>query len=198
MLPFPHSVKSQTGIPMRAPTSATVIERLLEGIDVLLRLVLSGMVFGIFAVLFAQVMCRYVFSLPLYWSEELAKYLMVYVTTIGAAVAYRNYAHPHLMIVTAMLTGSWLKWYDLVLRIPILIFFSVFAYVGWHYAVSNEWMTTPGMQISFFWPFFAVPLGAAAVLVYLVLDTANILIYGRSWLLPPDHDPILDPTEFVA
>ena len=172
--------------------SKTVVERLLDGLDIALRLVLALMVFGIFGVLFAQVLCRYVFSLPLYWSEELAKYLMIYVTTIGAAVAYRNYAHP------SALSGSRLRVYDLILRIPVFIFFCVFAYVGWRYAVSNEWMTTPGLQISFFWPFFAVPLGAVCVLCYLVLDTANILVWGRSWLMPPDADPLLDATEFPA
>lgn len=161
----------------------TPVERLLDGIDRVVKALLSVCAFSIFLVVLAQVLMRYVFSAPLYWAEELAKYLMIYATCIGAASAYRFYGHPRLMIVTSIFKGPGRVWYDLLTRVPVVIFFAYLLPVSWKYAQANEWMSTPGMQVSFFWPFAAIPIGAALVLLYLALDTLNILIWRRSWLL---------------
>ena len=45
------------------------------------------------AVTFAQVITRYVLSNPLIWSEEAARYLFVWVSMIGAALAIREGSH---------------------------------------------------------------------------------------------------------
>ncbi|SDJ39204.1 TRAP transporter small permease [Salipiger marinus] len=177
-----------------SPLPRSPVEHVLDLLDRLARGVLSLMILGIFGILLAQVLMRYVFSAPLYWAEELAKYLMVYVTSIGAAVAYRHYGHPRLMIVLGQLGPRAALWYDLVLRIPVAVFFVYFAHTGWTYAWANEWMTTPGLNVSFFWPFLAIPVGAGLVLAYLAFDTLNILIYRRSWLMEPEPG---DPAETV-
>src|SRR6202043_140295 len=45
------------------------------------------------AVTFAQVCARYVLGDPLIWSEEVARYLFVWVSMIGAALALREGGH---------------------------------------------------------------------------------------------------------
>jgi TRAP-type C4-dicarboxylate transport system permease small subunit len=45
------------------------------------------------AVTFAQVITRYVLNDPLIWSEEVARYLFVWVSMIGAALAMRQGGH---------------------------------------------------------------------------------------------------------
>src|SRR3982074_2761814 len=45
------------------------------------------------AVTFAQVITRYVMNDPLIWSEEAARYLFVWVSMIGAALALREGGH---------------------------------------------------------------------------------------------------------
>ena len=51
------------------------------------------LVLSLTAVTFAQVVTRYVLNDPLIWSEELARYLFVWVSMIGAALAVRNGGH---------------------------------------------------------------------------------------------------------
>ena len=172
--------------------SPNKIERTLDALNLVLNTFLAVLVFGIFAVLLMQVCMRYFLSMPLYWAEEAAKYLMIYVTSVGAATAYRHYAHPRLMIIIAMIPRRAAIWYDFVLRLPVFVFFAYFMYIGWGYANANEWMMTPGLQISFFWPFLAIPLGASFVLIYLILDTIDILVYHRSWILEPEFFVDLD------
>ena len=52
---------------------------------------LSGI--GIVALVFAGVLARFVFSQPMAWSEELARYLFLWATLVGAAAACRNNQH---------------------------------------------------------------------------------------------------------
>lgn len=172
---------------MQTPTNPpNKIERTLDAVNIILNAFLAVLVFSIFSVLLLQVCMRYFLAMPLYWAEEAAKYLMIYVTSVGAATAYRHYAHPRLMIVISMIPRKQAMWYDFVLRLPVAVFFVYLIYVGWGYANANEWMTTPGLQISFFWPFFAIPLGACFVMLYLILDAIDILFYHRSWILEPE------------
>ena len=44
-------------------------------------------------VMSAQVLWRYVFNDPIYWSEELARYLFVWLTFLAASMAFRDHKH---------------------------------------------------------------------------------------------------------
>lgn len=145
--------------------------------------VLSIMLLTIFALLFAQVLFRYVFSMPIYWIEESVLYLMAYTTMIGCASAYRRYLHPQLVIVYDRFKLPALFWYELLLRVPVMALMFVFTWHGYRYALANEWMKTSGLEISFFWPFFAVPLGGGITLLALLLDSLDIILHRRSWLM---------------
>jgi len=55
---------------------------------------LIALVFSIMTLLiFAQVVCRYVLHNPLSWSEELARYLFIWLTFCGASVAFYENTH---------------------------------------------------------------------------------------------------------
>lgn len=41
-----------------------------------------------------QVFCRYALNGSLFWSEELARYMLIWLTFLGATVAYHRSAHP--------------------------------------------------------------------------------------------------------
>ncbi|WP_461210835.1 TRAP transporter small permease [Desulfocurvus sp. DL9XJH121] len=56
--------------------------------------ILITVAFGAMTVLiFGQVVCRYVLQNPLSWSEELARYLFVWLTFCGASVAFYEDTH---------------------------------------------------------------------------------------------------------
>ena len=159
------------------------VERTLVLLCHILDRILAVFVLAIFLFLFLQVLFRYVFGLPLYWVEELVKYLMIYTTTIGGAAAYRRYGHPSIVIVYDAIGLPKRMYYEVLLRLPIMGLMGVFTVVGYQYALANEWMTTSGLEISFFWPFLGIPIGGGLILLVLVLDTIDLLVYRRSWLM---------------
>ena len=66
------------------------LDRLLAGVEAAAIVVL---VCVLTAITFAQVAARYVLGDPLIWSEEAARYLFVWVSMIGAALAIREGGH---------------------------------------------------------------------------------------------------------
>ncbi|MDR2390568.1 MAG: TRAP transporter small permease [Planctomycetota bacterium] len=159
------------------------IERILIFLFRGVNFLLGVMLLALFVMLFAQVLFRYAFSLPLYWVEETVLYLMVYITMLGCASAYRRYLHPRLVIIYGRFHPPRLFLYELILRLPVLMLMAVFVWYGYRYAAVNEWMRTSSLEISFFWPFFGIPFGAAVTLLALILDSADIIAYRRSWLM---------------
>ena len=65
------------------------LDKLFKGIDYLLGLMLALMIIFVFL----NVILRTVFNSGLTWSEEIARYLFVYITFIGAIGAMRSNAH---------------------------------------------------------------------------------------------------------
>ena len=55
-------------------------------------ILVPSLVFTVILV-FSQVVMRYVFQSSLYWSEELARYLFVWQTWLGASLAVREASH---------------------------------------------------------------------------------------------------------
>jgi TRAP-type C4-dicarboxylate transport system permease small subunit len=63
-----------------------MLERLLKAVVVMILAVLG-------AILFSQVFTRYVLSFSVSWSEELSRYLLVWLSLLGASMAFRKREH---------------------------------------------------------------------------------------------------------
>jgi len=74
---------------------STFIRRLTWSIERIL-IVLSV---SITAVVFLQVVFRYLLRQPLFWSEELPRYLLIWMTFLAAALAQKHDAHKSITLV---------------------------------------------------------------------------------------------------
>ena len=59
------------------------------------------------AVIILQVIFRYVLNHSLFWSEELARYLLVWLTFLGASSAYYRKVHPGIDLLTSCQGLDW-------------------------------------------------------------------------------------------
>ena len=129
---------------------------------------------------FAQVVFRYGVVRPIFWADELSRYLFVWITFLGAGVAMGRRAHYGF----DYLTGKCRP----VLRQAIAIAMATFG--GGFLAVclvlgltGVEIVTTqrsPSLGISMAWVYAALPSGAILLLLHLLDQT----------LTPPDSGPV--------
>ncbi len=68
-----------------------------------------------------QVFCRYVLNHSLFWSEELARYLLVWLTFLGATAAYYRKIHPGIDILTLRLNKNLQKFCRILVHLASLL-----------------------------------------------------------------------------
>lgn len=111
------------------------------------------------------VLFRYVLKDSLSWSEELARYLMIWCACLGAAVAYREGSHFAITLIVDKFHGNLAKIITKVAEIMVFIFFVIVAAEGIVLLSGLEGQTTPAMQIPMGVPYLAVPV-ACLIIVF--------------------------------
>ncbi len=119
-------------------------------------------------VVFYEVVARYVFSKPTFWSEPLARMTLVWVVLMGFSLGTRHREHIRIDgIATA--APVWLqRWFARLRWLAALGFASVLLFWGVPLAVQNLVQDIPGLEISVFWVYLAVPISALFVILYLI------------------------------
>lgn len=126
-------------------------------------------VFSLVSIMLLQVILRYVFNAPLRWSEELARYLFVWISFLGMYLAYRKGAHLGLDMLPHMVGPS-------IARFLAVLSEAVIAgTLGWAVATSgrlvsislNQGSAVLGLPMIFVYAAFLV--GACLVIADVVL-----------------------------
>jgi C4-dicarboxylate transporter DctQ subunit len=137
-----------------------LLSNLVEAVSALL-------VSALAAVVFFQVLNRYVFKAPLPWSEDLAMLLFQWVAFLGAAVGVRRARHFGIELAVKALPR---RGHDLVMRV-VPLFVAAVAGVMVVYGVKlvqmNSGRTFATMPLSYTWAYLPIPLSGALMLVYL-------------------------------
>jgi len=159
------------------------LENFIEKYTSIVFFILSIAIFSMFIIVFMQVLFRYIFHWSLFWIEETARYLLIFITMMGGTLAFKDDIHPKVAIFyDRMKYSNKIKW-ELFLRVFIIIFLIILIFLGWNWAKDNSCFRTAGLGISYYWPLMAIPVGAIAILVLLFADSLNILINKRSYLI---------------
>lgn len=127
-------------------------------------LALLGLVMA--AVVLLQVICRYIFNNSLFWSEELARYLLIWLTFLGATSAYYRQVHPGIDILTGRLAGITRKASVLTVHFVSLTLFWVMIYHGSVFAHFVRLQITPAMGLPKWIVFSIIPFSGTIFLLH--------------------------------
>ncbi|MCR4431290.1 MAG: TRAP transporter small permease [Tepidanaerobacteraceae bacterium] len=138
----------------------TAIRRYLIKFEEYLLVLLIG---AMIAVTFAQVFFRFVLNSPLAWSEELARYLFVWITFIGASIALHRWGHFQVDIVVNLFPRKVKKKIESVVYILILVFAFIMMYYGFVLVQYASGQLSPALQLNMAVPYFALPLSGLLI-----------------------------------
>ncbi len=133
------------------------------------------------ATVILQVYFRFVLGDPLSWTEELARYAFVWITFLGAAVAYRHGSHIVVETILVLLPRGAqlaLAWVVDALMVTALLVLLVQG-LGIVEATANVEATM--LQVPMSWIYASVPVSAGIMLAYQVERTLRRI----SGTLPP-------------
>ena len=109
---------------------------------------------------------RYVMQSPFMWTEEIARYLMVWMGFTAISVALRQDRHIRVEVLPKILPPKAVKAASYVVDAMIAFFFIVLLGQGYLMTVGNI-MTASTFRLSMSWILAAVPLAAALTLIQL-------------------------------
>ena len=133
-----------------------------------LEVVLCLVLVAIVAVTFSQVLFRYVFRTSLDWSEELARFLFLWLAALSSAYAFKTKSHFALRFMVNRF-GPRLRTVvsDLVV-LSVSVFLVAFSYQAVVYTLSVTNMTAPGTQMSMAIPYSSAIVGGILMLYYVL------------------------------
>ncbi|WP_127143975.1 TRAP transporter small permease [Pelagibacterium montanilacus] len=118
---------------------------------------------------FSQVFGRYVLGSSIPWGEEIMRYSMIWVMMLGGTAAIYYAEH---MAVESLGELFARHRRHLVLTATYVVaglFCVLLIYFGWPASVSNMGQRAAASGISMFWVYLAIPVGAALMLIQILL-----------------------------
>lgn len=122
-----------------------------------------------------QVFCRYFLSAPLTWSEELARYLQIWMVMLGAATMMRKGGHLAIDIVTASMPPKVKRVTDFIVYIATITFFVIVLYYGVFLTMNAGRQTSPAVNMPMSFVYAALPTGSALILMETIIRFIHFL-----------------------
>jgi len=135
-----------------------------------------------------QVVSRYVFENPFSWTEELATYLFVYLSFIGASLALKKNEHFAMEILCEKLPETLRSFTKIFVRILIFLCCAIIFWYGCRLTINAWNVKTPALEISYSVPYAAVPLGG----ILMMLRSLEALVKDLSKIFSNAEDVIKD------
>lgn len=127
-----------------------------------------------------QVICRSILRLPTPWTEEVARYLLIWMTFLGSPVALRKGEHLMVDLLYSKYPARGRQWVHLLSGCSVAAFCSYLLYFG--IKLCNDprvqRFTSPSAGIPRVWVYTALPVGAMLMLLvsaYDIYETVLIL-----------------------
>ncbi|MDX2155298.1 MAG: TRAP transporter small permease [Hyphomicrobiaceae bacterium] len=185
---MPASLKPTVGghPPKIISALAGLNEALLAGC----RLVSIGLVAAIAVIVVMAVVFRYGFNNSLAWSEDAAKFLMVWMTFIGAPLGFRHGAHVAVELLPPGLPAIVRRAIRAIVFAIIIFVMAILMRNGWIFAWNgrSQIALTVG-DISMFWIFVCMPIGATLMMLVAIEQLLRVLL-GWPEIGPTAEDEI--------
>jgi TRAP-type C4-dicarboxylate transport system permease small subunit len=149
--------------------------------EIILVTVLSAMA----VVVFLQVIFRYLLNFPLFWTEEFARYCLVWSSLLGSAVAVKRGQHIAVTILIERMPPALRRVLTIVALLAVAAILAVILWGGIQLVAITRAQISPALRISMSVPYLAVPVGAALMLLHtmgFILETINAKTADLSYL----------------
>jgi len=117
--------------------------------------------------LFVNVIMRYIFTLPIYWAEELVRYLMVWMIFVGASQVAKWGGHVSVDIVPRMISKRASTILAFFVNIVAILFCILLAYYSFQQMsrVKAAQQISPAMELPMWIAYLSIPLGTVLMLI---------------------------------
>lgn len=133
--------------------------------------VVSVVLFSAMVILtFIQVLSRFVFNFSLGWTEEISRFIFVWLVYISAAMAAKHRRHIRVELIDQFFPRSISKWFGLISDLLWVSFALYVAYKGYDMValIFQRGQLSPATQIPMGYVYMIVPLGFLLIAIRVI------------------------------
>lgn len=145
------------------------------------KFVIFALMVTMFVLVIGNVISRYAFNHSLNWVEELSRYVMIWITFLGAGLAMREGRHVAITMLQEKLPKKVVPYFRGFVGLIILVFLIFVAYLGYQYALTSMEQESTVLRWSMGAIYMAIPIG-------LLLFALHFITIFRDFLTPTEHE----------
>ena len=113
---------------------------------------------------FSQVVARYVFEAPLSWSEELARFILLWLAMLSAAYGFKIKTHFALMFIVNRTSFKFRIYIYFYVTLIVSVFLIIFIYYSFIFVMGVNGHLAPALQIPMEIPYSSTIVGGILML----------------------------------
>lgn len=145
-------------------------------------IVLVSMFVAMVLVIFFQVIMRYVFKNSLSWSEELGKFIFVWISWLGIAIGQKRGEHIRITLLVDRLPFKGQQFLNLLSDIIVILICLVTTYYSISLVGSQAGTRYAGIKISMSWGYLSVAVGCILMIIRCIassLESIRLMREGK-------------------
>ena len=131
------------------------------------------------AAIFLQIIMRFVFNNSLSWSEELGKFIFVWISWLGISIGQRRHEHIRITLLVDRLTLKWQKIFEIIADIMLFAILAVTLYYAAVLVTSQSHVHYAGIKISVSWGYLSLILGCGFMALRLIGEIVRNIVLLR-------------------
>ena len=130
--------------------------------------VCGALIIEITALMFAVVIARYVFSVPLIWAEETVRYSFTWLAFLSAAAAMKHGGHIAIELIAAALPAGPERQLKIMVELTVAVFLILLVYYGSQMAIITHGQRSSALGLPMSVVYASGPVGALLMAWYSV------------------------------
>jgi TRAP-type C4-dicarboxylate transport system permease small subunit len=135
------------------------------------RYLISIFLLVIVIVTILQVIFRFIFDSPLVWSDELARFTLIWMTFIGAAIVSFDDKHLAVELIQEKLTPKLKLITTLMMRALIIAFLIITAVSSIELIQVSHYLNSGALEIPFSYWRIAAPVGCILMVIFIIIKS---------------------------
>lgn len=135
---------------------------------VLRPIVFAGMA-ALAAVITLQIVSRVLFT-AVSWTEEIARFLLVWLTFLGATLALAERRHIAVTLLTDRLPPALRRVAAIVGLVAMTVFLIALTWIGWNYMSTQSFQRSASLQVPMMYVYSVIPVSGALMSVLCLAD----------------------------
>ena len=123
------------------------LSRLSKSINQSVEILVFAMGLTMTLIVVIQVFFRYILNHSLFWSEELARYLLIWLTFLGASSAYFRHVHPGVDIIYSQMPEKLKHISAIIAHLVCIGIFGIMIIFGFQFAWFVRFQISPALSL---------------------------------------------------